>query len=71
MTGTGTDPIKVGDRVTYLAVHGNAAGYALGKVLGIFRTRDGKTLADVEWNRVGIPKRVSIERLTRFTGGDL
>ena len=37
MTGTDTDSIKVGDRVTYLVVHGNATGDALGKVLGIFQ----------------------------------
>ena len=70
MTGTDTDPIKVVDQVTYPAVNGDADGNNLGKVLGIFRTRDGKTLADVEWNRVGIPKRVTIERLTRFIGSD-
>ena len=67
MTETTTDPIKVGDQVVYRATDGESLGNAPGKVLGIFRTLDGKTLVDVEWDRLGMPKRVSIERLTRFT----
>ena len=70
MTTTDTDPINVGDQVGYLTTDGEILGSARGKVLGIFRTRDGKTFADVEWDRLGMPKRVGIERLTRIMVSD-
>ena len=44
--------------------------YPLDPVLGILRTRDGKTLADVEWEGLGMPKRVGIERLTKIMVSD-
>ena len=56
--------IQVGDLVTYRAENGEILGTAQGKVLGVFRTRDGKTFADVEWDQLMMPKRVSVERLT-------
>lgn len=55
--------IQVGDLVAYRAENGDILGNARGKVLGVFRTRDGKTFADVEWDQLMMPKRVSVERL--------
>ena len=66
MTPTDADTINVGDQVGYRSTHGEIQGNARGKVLGVFRTRDGKTLADVEWERLGVPKRVGIERITKI-----
>jgi hypothetical protein len=63
MTTADTDPIKAGDQVGYLTMDGEILGDARGKVLSVFRTRDGNTLADVEWDRLGMPKRVSLDRL--------
>jgi hypothetical protein len=70
MTTTDRDAISVGDQVGYRATDGEILGKARGKVLGIFRTRDGKTLADVEWDGLGVPRRVSIDRLTRIIVND-
>jgi hypothetical protein len=70
MTTNDTDTISVGDRVGYRARDGDILGTDRGKVLGIFRTRDGKTLADVEWNALGTPKRVGVERLSKLNTND-
>jgi hypothetical protein len=70
MTTTDTDTINVGDQVGYRATDGEILGSDRGKVLGIFRTRDGKTLADIEWDGLGMPKRVGIERLTKIMASD-
>jgi len=48
MTTTDADTINVGDQVGYRTTTGEILGSARGKVPGVFRTRDGKTLADVE-----------------------
>ena len=65
MTNTETDTIKVGDLVVYLSVDGQILGDDRGKVLSVFRTRDSKTLVDVQWDRLGMPKRLNIERLAK------
>ena len=70
MTTSGTDPINAGDQVGYLTTDGEILGNARGKVLGIFRTRDGKTLADIEWEGLGMPKRVTVDRLIKIKGSD-
>ncbi len=70
MTTTDTDTINVGDQVGYRATGGEILGSDRGKVLGILRTRDGKTLADVEWEGLGMPKRVGIERLAKINVSD-
>ena len=70
MTTNDTDTISVGDQVGYRARDGEILGNDRGKVLGIFRTQDGKTLADVEWNGLGMPKRVGIERLSKLNTND-
>ncbi len=70
MTTTETDAIKVGDLVVYLSVDGQILGDDRGKVLSVFRTRDSKTLVDVQWERLGMPKRLSIERLAKTSDND-
>ena len=70
MTTNDTNTISVGDQVGYRERDGDILGNDRGKVLGIFRTQDGKTLADVEWNGLGMPKRVGIERLSKLTTND-
>ena len=65
MTTTETDTIKVGDLVVYLSVDSQILGEDRGKVLSVFRTRDSKTLVDVQWDRLGMPRRLSIERLAK------
>jgi hypothetical protein len=70
MTTTDRDTINVGDQVGYRTMDGEILRSDRGKVLGIFRTRDGKTLVDVEWGRMGMPKRVDIGRLTKITASD-
>ena len=66
MTTNDTDTISVGDQVGYRARDGDILGNDRGKVLGIFRTQDGKTLADVEWNGLGMPKRVGISHFSKL-----
>ncbi len=70
MTTTDTDTINVGDQVGYRATDGEILGNANGRVLGIFRTRDGRTLADIEWDQWRMPKRVDIERLAKINVSD-
>ena len=70
MTPTDANTINVGDQVGYRATDGEILGSDRGRVLGIFRTRDGRTLADVEWDQWRMPKRVDVERLTRIMASD-
>jgi hypothetical protein len=70
MTTRDTGTINVGDQVGHRATDGEILGSDRGKVLGIFRTRDGKTLADIEWDGLGMPKRVDIKRLTKIMVSD-
>lgn len=70
MTSSDTDTISIGDQVGFRATEGDILGNDQGKVLGIFRTWEGKTLADVEWNGLGMPKRVGVERLSKLTAND-
>ncbi|MGA2253509.1 MAG: hypothetical protein ABSG53_02515 [Thermoguttaceae bacterium] len=60
-----SDEVQIGDRVAYRLTTGETAPGVLGKVIGMFNTRDGQTLADVEWDKLGPPKRLSITNLTR------
>jgi hypothetical protein len=59
------DEVQVGDRVAYRLSTGEHARGACGKVMGIFNTQDGQTLADVEWETLGPPRRLSITSLTK------
>jgi hypothetical protein len=63
--GSPVDEIQVGDRVAYRLGTGEPAAGIRGKVIAMFNTQDGQTLADVEWNRLGPPKRLSVMNLTK------
>jgi hypothetical protein len=58
--------IQIGDRVVYQLTTGDPLDCVQGKVLGMFDTQDGQRLADVEWDTLGPPKRLSISRLTKI-----
>jgi hypothetical protein len=60
-----SDQIQIGDNVAYRLTTGEPAPTGRGKVIGMFLTRDGQTLADVEWDKLGPPKRLSITNLTK------
>jgi hypothetical protein len=60
-----SDEVEVGDRVAYRLSTGEPAPGVHGKVIGIIKTQDGKTLADVEWDSLGSPKRLNITNLIR------
>ena len=62
--------IRVGDHVAYVTTDGAIIGNQSGKVDGIFQTRDSITLADVQWNGLGMPKRLSIDRLIKIRSGE-
>jgi hypothetical protein len=64
-SGSPADEIQVGDRVVYRLSTGDPVGRVQGKVLGIFNTQDRQTLADVEWNALGPPRRLNISNLTK------
>jgi hypothetical protein len=57
--------IQVGDTVNYRFSVGELVSEAHGKVLGLFNTRDGHTMADVEWDKLGPPKRLNINSLAK------
>jgi hypothetical protein len=61
--------IQVGDTVAY-NLSGAHAPDARGKVLGLFKTNDGKTLADVQWDKLGPPKRVNVRSLSKVGQSD-
>ncbi len=62
--------IQVGDIVAYRLSVGPLASDARGKVIGILNTREGKILADVEWDKLGPPKRLSVHSLARVGQSD-
>jgi hypothetical protein len=57
--------IQVGDSVAYRFITRTDTLDARGKVIGLFRTKDGRTIADVEWNRLWPPKRLDVQRLSK------
>ncbi len=59
-----TQPIQVGDTVAY-QLSGAPVTDAQGKVIGLFKTKDGMTLADVQWDKLGPPKRLNVQSLTK------
>jgi hypothetical protein len=65
-SGNPVDHIQVGDLVEYRQNTGGPLGRVPGKVLGIFDTNDGQTLADVEWSTLGPPRRLNISYLTKI-----
>ncbi len=64
-SGSPSDEVQIGDRVAYKLTTVEPALGIWGKVLGLFNTRDGQTLADVEWDKLGPPKRLSVTNLTK------
>ena len=64
-SGSPSDEIQVGDCVAYRLGTGEMVHYARGKVIGLFNIRDGQTLADVEWDDLGPPKRLNVMNLTK------
>jgi hypothetical protein len=70
MTATGKKPLCTGDRVRYLTTDGVILGNATGRVLGLMRTREKNILADVEWDRLGMPQRVTLDRLIKIMDSD-
>jgi len=60
-----SEEVEVGDRVGYRLSTGEPAPGVQGKVIGIIKTQDGQTLADVEWDNLGSPKRLNITNLTK------
>ncbi len=67
MPGSGrpSDKIHIGDLVAYRLSTGEPAHGIQGKVIGLFNTLDGKTQADVEWDRLGSPRRLNITNLIK------
>src|SRR5579875_996945 len=64
-----TQTIQVGDTVAY-KLSGAPAPDARGKVLALFKTQDGNTLADVQWDKLGPPKRLNVRSLTKVGQSD-
>jgi hypothetical protein len=57
--------IQVGDTIAYRLNSGEILSDARGKVVALFNTRDGQTIADVEWDRLGPPKRLNVKSLAK------
>jgi len=64
--------IQVGDIVAYTQgfldcqhVGVASAACAQGKVKALDRLESGGVLAEIEWNKPGLPKRVNIKHLTK------
>jgi hypothetical protein len=57
--------IRIGDTVTYRFSVGELASEAQGKVIGLFNTKDGHTMADVIWDKLGPPKRLNVKSLAK------
>jgi hypothetical protein len=57
--------IQIGDTVSYRLSIGELVSEARGRVIGLFNTRDGQTMADVEWDKLGPPKRLNVKSLAK------
>ena len=57
--------ILIGDTVQYRFSVGEFISEANGKVIGLFNTRDGQTIADVEWDKLGPPTRRNVRSLVK------
>ena len=64
-SGSPFDEIQLGDSVAYKLSTGDPVHGVRGKVLGLFKTQNGETLADVEWDQLGLPKRLNVTNLTK------
>jgi hypothetical protein len=63
--GSPVDEIQLGVRVAYRLGTGEPAHGVRAKVLGLFNTRNGPTLADVEWYNLGSLRRLNVINLTK------
>jgi hypothetical protein len=64
--------IQVGDTVAYTATfierhgpHLKDAQAAQGQVTALHNLESGGTLADIDWNKPGLPKRVNVKKLLK------
>ena len=57
--------IQIGDTVSYRLSIGELVSEVRGRVIGLFNTRDGQTMADVEWDKLGPPKRLNVKSLAK------
>jgi len=64
-SGRPVDEVQIGDCVIYKLSSGEPACGIRGKVLGLFNTHNGQSLADVEWEQLGPPRRLNIANLTK------
>jgi hypothetical protein len=64
-SGSPFDEIQVGDHVVYKLSTADPMLKVRGKVLGLVNTQNGETLADVEWDTLGPPKRLNVTNLTK------
>jgi len=64
-SGRPPDEIHIGNLVAY-RLSGEPTHDVRGKVLALFNTRNGQTLADVEWDKLGPPKRLSVTNLIKI-----
>jgi hypothetical protein len=64
-TANPAQTIQVGDTVNYRFTVGEPVSEAQGKVIGLFNTRDGHTMADVIWDKLGPPKRLNVKSLAK------
>jgi hypothetical protein len=62
--------IQIGDTVHFHLSVGGAVSEAKGKVIGLFNTRDGQTMADVLWDKLGPPKRINVRSLAKAQPSD-
>jgi hypothetical protein len=71
-TATTQDRIEAGDNVAYAQAfldrhsqYPNGMPAAQGTVKQLHRLDNGTVLADIEWNKPGLPKRVNVKNLTK------
>jgi hypothetical protein len=57
--------IQVGDTVAYRMSGESLVLVNRGRVIALFNTVDGKSMAGVEWERLGHPKRVTVRSLRK------
>jgi hypothetical protein len=64
-SGRPSDEVRLGDRVAYRLSPNEPANEVQGKVIGLFLIQNGQILADVEWDRLGPPKRLAVTNLLK------
>jgi len=64
-SGAQVDEVQVGDRVAYRLSVGDPVHGIRGKVIAVFNNKEGRTMADVEWDKLGFPRRLNITHLAK------